>query len=553
MAQLTTTSGAGARRIDPETVYRRRWWILTTLCLSLVIVVVANTALNVALPRLVHELDATENDLQWITDAYGLIFAGLLLAAGAMGDRFGRKGALQFGLTVFGLGSLASAFATSSTQLIVLRGVMGVGAAFIMPATLSILANVFPPQERPRAIAIWAGFAGAGGAIGPIVSGLLLNHYFWGSVFLVNVPLVALALVSGALLLPTSRDPNHGKLDPIGAAFSMLTLGALLYAIIEGPENGWGSPITLGSFAVFLVGLVAFIAWENHTDSPMLPMWFFKNRRFSVGASTITLTFFAMFGLFFVLTQYLQIVQGYSPLAAGLATLPLAIMLVLIAPRSAALVVKFGQHRVQAVGLTLVAVGMVVLSTLSPTSPYWLMAIGLAILGAGVACTTAPATNAIISSVPLSKSGVGSAVNDTTREVGGALGIAVLGSIVSSVFRSSMDGKVTGLPPELAAAANDNVGGAFFAASHLPGEAASRLITAASQAYTDAMHVATLAAAVVAVGAAVMVYFLFPRDPAPAFGGGAPGAGAHAAGDGAGDGVGRAAGDEAGETAGELG
>lgn len=514
----TVPSPAGSRRSDPEWVQERRWLILGVLCLSLVIVVVGNTALNVVLPRLVTDLQASSTQLQWITDAYALVFAGLLLPAGAIGDRFGRKGALQFGLTTMGVAGLASFFATDANQLIATRGLMGFGAAFVMPSTLSILANVFPPQERAKAIAIWAGFAGGGGALGPIISGLLLAHFGWGSVFLVNVPIVVFAIVLGAVMVPTSRDPGHGKLDPTGALASMIGLGALLYAIIQAPMNGWGAPSTLLSLAVAALGIGGFIVWESRTAHPMLPLEYFRNRRFSIGSTTITLSFFVMFGLFFVLTQYLQFVKGFSPLAAGFSTLPLGLMMIAIAPRSAALVVKFGQYRVQTAGLMLVAVGLVVMSSLTPGSSYLVVAVGLAILGAGVACTTAPATNAIIGAVPLAKSGVGSAVNDTTREVGGALGIAVLGSIMSSLYHSAMATQLTGLPPAAATIAQDSVGGALRVANQAGGPAARQLVEAASVAYTDSMRVALLLAAGVAVIAAGIVYFLFPRGPAPAFG-----------------------------------
>lgn len=548
MTQSVPVGTHSKRSMDPDAVYARRWLILGILCLSLVLVVVGNTALNVALPTLVKELHATSTELQWITDAYALVFAGLLLPAGALGDRFGRKGALQFGLTVVAIASLASTVSTSPTQLIAARALMGLGAAFVMPSTLSILANVFPPQERARAIAIWAGFAGAGGALGPIISGFLLEHFWWGSVFFVNVPIVAVAILAGALFVPTSSDPNHGKLDPTGALLSMVGLAALLYAIIEAPLNGWTSVSTIIGFVVFVVAIGAFILWELHTEHPMLPMTFFKNRRFSVGATTITLTFFTMFGLFFVLTQYLQFVQGYSPLAAGLATLPLAIMLIIFAPRSAAFVVRFGQHNVTGVGLLLVAAGLLLLATLTPTSSYVLVAIGLAIMGAGVALTTAPATNAIVGSVPLAKSGVGSAVNDTTREVGGALGIAVLGSIMSSSFRSTMADKVGAVPPQFVDVARDSVGGAFGVAARM-GDGGRALVDSASLAFTDAMRVALIVAAGVAVLASLIVYFLFPRGPAPTFGA-APGAAAAAdgpTGDGpAGDPVGSPADDTVG-------
>ncbi len=502
--------------IDPV-VYHRRWMILGVLCLSLVLVVVGNSSLNVALPRLQEDLGASSTQLQWIVDAYSIVFACLLLPSGALGDRFGRKGALQLGLATVGIASLLSTFAHSATQLIATRALMGVGAAFVMPATLSILANVFPPGERARAIAIWAGFSGAGAAIGPVLSGFLLEHYYWGSVFFVNVPIVIAALVAGAILVPTSKDPNHGRLDPIGALLSIVALVALLYAIIEAPTKGWGSASTIVGFVLFAVFTVAFVVWEKRSSHPMLPIEFFRNRRFTVGATTITLTFFCMFGLFFVLTQYLQFVLGFSPLKAGLATLPLAAMLVIFAPRSAGFVARWGQARVQAIGLTLVSIGMLVIASLSPDSSYWLVALGLVIMGIGMACTTAPATNAIISSVPLSKSGVGSAVNDTTREVGGALGIAVLGSLVSSGYRSAMADKVIGLPPEAAAIARDSVGGAFKVAKGI-GPLGQQLNAAAANAFTDAMSIALIVSAIVALLTAAMVLVYFPRTPAPVMG-----------------------------------
>ena len=497
--------------IDPA-VYEKRWVILGVLCLSLVLVVVGNSSLNVALPTLQKDLGASSTQLQWIVDAYSIVFAGLLLPAGALGDRFGRKGALQLGLVVVGLASLLSTFATSPNQLIATRAAMGVGAAFVMPATLSILANVFPAGERARAIAIWAGFSGAGAAVGPVLSGFLLEHYWWGSVFFVNVPIVIGALVAGAILLPTSKDPNHGRLDPVGALFSVAALASLLYAIIEAPVRGWGSASTIIGFALSAVFAVAFVQWERRSAAPMLPMELFRNRRFSVGAATITLTFFCMFGLFFVLTQYLQFVLGFTPFKAGLATLPLAAMLIIFAPRSAGFVVRWGQARVQAFGLTMVAIGLLVMAALTPSSSYGWVALALVIMGIGMACTTAPATSAIVTSVPLSKSGVGSAVNDTTREVGGALGIAVLGSLVSSGYRATMANNVAGLPGASAAVARDSIGGAFNVAK-VAGPLGDQLNAAASAAFTDSMSTALIAAAVVALAAAAIVLKFFPRTP----------------------------------------
>jgi MFS transporter, DHA2 family, integral membrane protein len=501
---------------DASTLDSRRWAVLAVMNLSLLLVVAGNSALNVALPTIVRDLGATSSELQWIVDAYALVFAGLLLPMGALGDRFGRKGMLQIGLVVFGTASLAAVFATEPWHLIATRSLMGVGGAMIMPATLSIIANVFPPHERSKAIAIWAGFAGAGAAVGPVMSGLLLEHFWFGSVFLVNLPIIALALVSGALLVPTSRDPRQRPLDPVGGLLSIVGLGTLLYAIIEGPDMGWTDGVTLGLFVVSAVVLIAFVRWEQRTDAPMLPMEQFRDRRFSVGTGTIGLTFFAMFGVFFVATQYLQFVLGYSPLEAGLATLPLAGMMVLIAPRSAGFAERFGRDKVMAVGLTTIATGMVVFSQLDVDSPYLHLAIGLILMGGGMALTTAPATGSVMESMPLAKAGVGSAVNDTSREVGASLGVAVLGSILSSGYRSSLDIDLSQAPPEAAAAVRESVGAALGVAEQarpIVGDGiADHVIEAARGAFTNAMTpVFAVCAAVALLTAGLVLRFMPSR------------------------------------------
>jgi EmrB/QacA subfamily drug resistance transporter len=484
--------------------------------LSLVIVVAGNSALNVALPSIVRELDATSSELQWIVDAYALVFAGLLLPMGALGDRFGRKGMLQGGLVVFALGSFLAVFATEPWHLIATRSVMGVGGAMIMPATLSIITNVFPPQERSKAIAIWAGFAGAGAALGPLLSGFLLEHFWFGSVFLVNLPIIAVAVVSGALLVPSSRDPRQRKLDPVGGLLSMVGLFALLYAIIEGPDHGWTNGITVGLFAAALAFGVAFVRWEQRTDEPMLPMDQFRDRRFSMGTGTIGLTFFAMFGTFFVASQYLQFVLGYSPLEAGLATLPMAVMMIIFAPRSAGFAERFGRDKVMAAGLTTVALGLFSFSFLTTHSPYVQVAIGLVLLGSGMSMTTAPATGAVMESMPLAKAGVGSAVNDTSREVGGSLGVAILGSILASGYRSNLDdGVLAQAPAEVASLIREGVGTALGVAD----QAAQNPETArfaplvrdtARSAFTDAMTPVFWAGAGVVLVTAVLVLKFMP-------------------------------------------
>lgn len=494
----------------PERVDERRWWTLAVLCLSLVMVVAGNSSLNVALPTLVRELHASQSQLQWIVDAYSLVFGGLLLFAGALGDRYGRKGMLQLGLTIFGLAALVSTRATSPSHLIATRAGMGVGAALVMPATLSILANVFPPHERPRAIAVWAGFAGAGAAIGPVTSGFLLDHFYWGSIFFVNTPIVVLALVSGAVLVPRSKDPEERKLDPFGGLLSIIGLGALLYAIIEAPDLGWGHSSVVMSFTVAVVVLAGFVWWERRAPEPMLQLGWFRDRRFTISSLTISTVFFALFGMFFVMTEYLQFVKAWSPLQAGAAGLPMAAMMVIAAPRSAAMSQRFGPRRVMTAGFLVLAAGMLLFARVGPDTPYLEFLPAIILLGLGMGTTTPPATTGIMASLPLGKAGVGSAVNDTSREVGGALGIAVLGSVLSSVYRSSLQAHLVGLPPDLARAARDNVGAALGVAARLPGAVGGPLAHAARAAFTDALSVTLVGSAAAAVIGAVIVGRLYP-------------------------------------------
>ncbi len=494
----------------PEDVHRRRWAILAVLCLSLVLIVMDNTILNVALPSLVNDLGATNSQLQWIVDSYVLVFAGLLLTAGALGDRFGRKGALTLGLAIFGLGSVASTLVDSSSGLIATRAIMGLGGAFIMPATLSLLTNVFrDPKERARAIAIWAGCAGLGVAIGPVVGGLLLEHYSWHSVFLINVPVIVLAIVAGWFLVPTSRDPNAPRIDLPGAALSIGGLVALVWSLIEAPRYGWTDPVTLIGFAIAAVLLTAFILWELHTEHPMLDMRFFRNPRFSAANSAITLTFFAMFGSFFLLTQYLQFVKGYSPLEAGARLIPMAVVMMVVAPVSARLVERAGTKIVVGGGLAIAAAGLLLMSTLETSTSYPGILGRMVVLAIGMGLVMAPATEAVMGSLPPEKAGVGSAVNDTTREIGGALGVAVIGSLVSTAYASSMAGSVTGLPAPAQQAAEESLGAALMIAQQM-GSAGAGLADAARQAFVDALGNGLVVAAAVAAVAAVIVAIALP-------------------------------------------
>jgi len=492
-----------------------RWWVLALLCTSLLIVIVGNTSLNVALPTLSRELRATTTQLQWMVDAYSLVFAGLLLTAGAIGDRYGRKGALQVGLLLFLVACLGASQANSAGFLIACRALMGIAAAFVMPSTLSILANVFPPHERAKAIAIWAGVSGGGAAIGPIASGYLVQHLWWGSVFLVNVPIIALALIAGRTLLPTSKDPNQGRLDPAGSVLSTLGLSTLVYAIIEAPNHGWASPRTLGTFAAafFVLGLFGF--WEVRTDHPMLDLRFFRNPRFSVASGGIALVFFAMFGVFFLMAQYFQLVLGYTPFQAGLRQGPIAIVMMIVAPNSARLSHRFGANRVVATGLGFVATSMFLYTRLGTHTSYAYIVCAMALMACGMALTMSPMTASIMGAVPMHKAGVGSAINDTTRELGGALGVAVLGSLVTSRYDHLVGVAARHLPAIAAAPVRRSLSGALAVAARLPGDAGPRLAEEARRAFVSGMHIAVLVGGIVISLTAVLVARKLPASLAP--------------------------------------
>lgn len=495
--------------MDPQTLpYARRWHALAVLSLSLVVIGMDNTILNVALPTLVRELGASNSDLQWIVDSYVLVFAGLLLTMGAVGDRFGRRRALGIGLVLFAAASATSAWAGSAEILIGTRAAMGIGGALIMPATLSIITAIFPPDERGRAIAMWAAMAGLGIIIGPVVGGWLLESFWWGSVFLINLVVIAVALAAGAVYVPESRDPDATPLDPIGAALSIGGLSLLVFAIIEGPDNGWTAGITLTAFAIAAVLLVAFVAWERHATHPMLQTEFFRRPRFSAGAAAIATVFFALFGAIFLLTQHLQFALGYSALDAGIRITPIA-TLVLAAPSAARLAERIGAKLVVATGMTIVATSLGWLSTVGLADGYTPVGWSLAILGIGMGMTMAPATDAVMGALPLSKAGVGSAMNDTTRQVGGAVGVAVLGSILSSSYTTAIDPALTELPGPAATAASDSVGAALQIAKQA-GPAGEQLAQAAREAFVVAMGDGMLVAAGMALFGALLTLVFLP-------------------------------------------
>ena len=487
---------------------RRRWAALAVLCLSLLAIVIDNTIVNVALPTLASDLQADLAELQWVVDAYTLVFAGLLLLAGALGDRFGRRRTLLAGLAVFGIASGFAAYAGEVNGLIVARAVMGAGAAFIMPATLSLLISVFSDaRERTMAIGIWAATAGLGVALGPVVGGFLLDHFWWGSIFVVNVPLTALALVAGGRLLPESRDPVARRIDWTGAGLSGVGLVAFVWAVIEAPSKGWTSAPVLAAGALAAVTLTAFVVWQRRVEEPLLDVRLFENPRFTAASSTIMVLFFALFGFLFLSTQYLQFVLGYSPSAAGVRILPYAGAMIVCAPLSSWLVRLLGTKRVVTTGMLLFATGLAVAATVTTGTGYMRLGIALLLMGAGMGLAGAPATESIMGSLPPERANIGSAVNDTTRELGGALGVAIVGSITSSLYATQLSERLSDdVPAPVAAAARQSLG----AGVQVTGSLGADVADAAREAFVHAMSRASIVAALVAALGAFIAWRYLP-------------------------------------------
>ncbi|HEY6780093.1 MAG TPA: MFS transporter [Thermoleophilaceae bacterium] len=492
------------------TAHDRRWWTLAVLSIALLTISLDNTILNVALPTIERDLGASSSQLQWVVDAYTLVFAGLLLTMGSLGDRFGRRLALVTGLLVFAGGSALSALAGSADMLIAARALMGIGGALIMPSTLSILTNVFPAHERGKAIGIWAAVAGLGIAIGPVAGGWLIEHFDWSAIFLVNLPIVAIALAATPALVPESRDPAGTRLDPLGAVLSTTGLATLVWSLIEAPSRGWTSGPILAGFGIAVLLLTAFVRWELTSSTPMLDVRLFGIRRFSGASFSIALAFFALFGTIFFLTMYLQDVMDLSALAAGIRVTPVAAGLVLGGPLSARLAERLGTRVVVAAGLLTVAAGLLLLSTLGPDSGYGTVAAGLVLMGFGMGSTMAPATESIMSSLPLDHAGVGSAMNDTVRMVGGTLGVAVLGSLLSSGYGADMEGATHSLPEPAAGAAQNSIGGASAVAERIGGAAGHALGQAAETAFASAMSTSLVVAAAVAAAGAMVAFTVLP-------------------------------------------
>jgi MFS transporter, DHA2 family, multidrug resistance protein len=497
----------------------RRWLALGVLCLSLLLAVVDNTIVNVALPTLNEELGAGTTELQWIVDAYTLVFSALLLTMGHLGDRFGRRRILQLGLVIFAITSALAAFSATSGQLIGARALMGIGAAMIFPATLAILVNIFTdPKERAAAIGIWTAMVGVAVAIGPITGGFLLEHFAWGSIFLVNIPVVIIAMVLGALFLPESRDPKVGSMDYRGLVLSAAGVGLVIWAIIEAPKLGWTSAAFLAALIGGLVLLAVFTLVERRLEHPMLDVRLFKNARFTAASLSVTTAFFALFGFIFLITQFLQLVQGFSPLEAGIRTLPFAIATGVMSPLAIVLMHKFGSKAIVSLGLLVMAAGFLIAATIEVDTPYFgAVIISMVIIAAGLGLATSPATEAIMGALPAEQAGAGSAVNDTTRELGGTLGVAIVGSVFLSVYGAKViEGyRSLGLPEQYESVVRDSMGGGLGVAAQLPEGPAAQLAAFVQSAFVDGLSRGSLVSAgVVVIGAIVAFKFLPARAKA---------------------------------------
>ncbi len=501
---------------DAELSAARRWGVLACLCVTLLLISLDTTILNIAMPSIVRSLKANSSQLQWMVDAYAMAFAGLLLLLGSLGDRVGRKWTFMAGLAVFAASSTGSAFAATPDRLVLARAAMGVGAAAIMPSTLSILANVFPEErDRSRAIGIWSGTTGLGVAAGPVVGGWLLAHFWWGSVFLVNVPIALAGLVTAALVVPNSRNPAAKRPDPGGAALSVAGLGALLWGIIEAPGRGWGSPPILGALGGSVVAMTAFVLWERRSDHPLLPMKFFRSRRFSAAVAAMALILFGLLGAFFVLTQWLQFALGYSPLQSGLRVAPIALVLLVAAPVSTALARRIGSKPVVFSGLLLISLGLGLLSRTSAASHYLGAVPAFVLLGVGAGLALAPSTESVLGSLPREEAGVGSATSDTALQLGGALGVALVGTALNMRYQGRLAPLLAHypVPTPIRQLILGSLGGARAVAARVGGATGAALDEAARSAFLSGMDTGLLVGSLVVAAAALVVLVVLPNRP----------------------------------------
>lgn len=496
--------------INPE-VYARRWWILSALCVTLLGVMLANSSLNMAIPRMAADLSLSQIDLTWIVNIYTLVFASLLFIAGSVGDRYGRKKTMLTGLCIFILGALYAGFiAQTGIELIISRTVMGIGGAFVMPTTLSVINNTFPSSERARAVAIWGAVAGVGMMFGSVISGVLLEHFTWHSLFYFSGIVAIISFVANYLLVHESRDEKETPIDWIGGIFSSLAIFGVVYGITEAPSKGLTDSIVASSLLLGAAALFCFIAWERKTESPMLDMRLFKNRSFSVSSLTLTLVFLVMNGVFFSMSQFMQLVMGYSPLEASLRTIPFMLPMTIISPMVPSIVKRIGSRLTISLGLLITAGAFVVMSTWTKEMSYGLLLCTMGSMMTGLSLAMTPSTNILMASVPRNRSGMGSAMNDTTRQLGGALGVAILGAIISATYTKTIAPSVQSFPEQIRNGVESSIAVALKIADKL-GPATGDVVNQAKTAFTTGFTTAAFVGAIIVFVATLLTFFVLPK------------------------------------------
>jgi EmrB/QacA subfamily drug resistance transporter len=509
-SELALESG----RTDGVESYSLRWLALGVLAIGLLLTGLDTAIITIAIPSLTRTLHSSLTQVQWFLAAYVLVFASLQLGAGVIGDRLGRRGVLNTGLLLFAAASLGSAFSRSAAELIGMRALMGVGAALILPTSLALVLNIFPPHEHQRAIAAWSAAAGIGIPLGPLLGGWLLTHYWWGSIFLINIPLVLVAIVAGHFFVPTSRNRVQVPFDFVGISLSVVGLAVLLYGIIEAPNDGWDSPKTILCLAGGMVILGSFTFWESRTEHPCLDIKVFAHRGLSVAAAVISMAMFALYGVGYFFNQYLQFTLGYSPFQAGLRTVPIALGLMIGAPASVPLSRRIGTRGVLCTGLGTIGLGLGLMTILQAQSTAALVFMIAVILGGGIGLSVAPATASVMATLPTSRAGVGAAINTVTRETGGALGIAVLGSILTWQYGKTISTwmQMHGVVKPIQGTVRASLGGALSVAHHAPSTIGPALAKASNAAFLHAIHVTVLVGlGVVTLGIALAGTLLPPR------------------------------------------
>ncbi|MBN2238372.1 MAG: DHA2 family efflux MFS transporter permease subunit [Dehalococcoidales bacterium] len=496
-----------------STIYRRRWWTLVVIAISVLIVILDSTIVNIALPTLQREMNTTQSELQWIINSYILVFGSLMLTTGSLGDRFGRKRMLQAGILIFAAASAIAAFAATGGSLIIWRAVMGIGGAMILPATLAIITNVFPKEERGKAIGVWAGLNGIGIALGPIIGGLIIDKLEWNWIFLINLPIAVIALVLGLFLVPNSRDPNPKKIDIPGTVISAAALAGLSYGLIQGGKDGWTDAWVIASLAGAVVLIGVFILWERFTSHPVIEISFFKDRNFSAGVGSVCMMALAMIGVSFGMTLYMQFVQQFTALETGIRFIPMAVGVLLGSGSSHRATSKFGTRAVIAAGFAGTAIMGALASFWEVSTDFWI--IGLVLFGFGffLGYIAAPATTAVMGSLSEERAGIGSAMNTVSRMISGSIGVAIIGSILGTVYSSSFKEAVSviqGLPVAFTEAASDSVGVAVTLAGQLPPEAAETVTGIARQSFMDGWQVTSLITCGLSIVGAILISRIMP-------------------------------------------